>query len=269
MAKKSWIVDREGISLIAFLQSKLPFSKRALKKAIDEKFCLVDEQRVVFSSRKLHMGAKVTFDDTRIINPPELKKLYEDEHVIVYNKPAFFTLPPSFDVHRLDKEASGVVLFAKKESDIWIVLFRKREVHKEYFAVCQSSRSWEKHRWYEIDVPIKIAHQQKGRKFMVVSPDGKTAKSRFQILAQNREIFLVKVQILTGRTHQIRVHLAHEKLYILGDHLYGKHAGNQASRLMLHSYCLQLVHPLLQKNMCWRAAVPVEFLEYFDESMYT
>ena len=175
--------------------------------------------------------------------PLDFDILYEDDYLLAINKPAGMvthpapghytqtfvhgllyhcktlpkgdTLRPGI-VHRLDKETSGILLAAKttEAHQKLVALFCERKIEKSYLALCIGTPGNG-----TIEAPIK-RHPIK-RKEMHVDPTGKPATSITKVLAFDGKISLVEVKLITGRTHQIRVHLKHKGAPILGDPVYG------------------------------------------------
>jgi 23S rRNA pseudouridine1911/1915/1917 synthase len=210
--------------------------------------------------------------------------LYEDEYLLAINKPAGMVTHPapghfsgtfanallyhckqieSKDsirpgiVHRLDKDTSGV-LIAAKTSHIHqqlVELFTSRKVTKHYVALCLQNPGDR-----TIEVPIK-RHPVK-RQQMCVDPTGKPAISICKVIKKIDKLTWVDVQLVTGRTHQIRVHLKHIGAPILGDAVYGSPSVNsqyKAHRQMLHAYRMRLPHPVSGKELLIQAPLPSEW----------
>ena len=136
-------------------------------------------------------------------------------------------------------------------------LFASRSVHKEYLAICYGPAP----RREEILAPIgrHPTHRQK----MQVHPEGRSASTRVEPLIWKDSFGLVRCFPKTGRTHQIRVHLKHRGLLILGDSLYGSPSLNQQWRVprqLLHALRLSFTHPITQKPLSLAAPLPSDFL---------
>lgn len=224
-----------------------------------------------------------------------LDVLYEDESVILVNKPAGMVVHPApgspsgtfaaalmhhcreldpgeFDalrpgiVHRLDKETSGVMIAAKTRAahQALIEQFASRQVEKTYLAICCGVP-----REGVFSAPIK--RHPIHRKQMTASQDGKEAVSSFKVLAHHKGLSLVEVRPLTGRTHQIRVHLKTLGCPVLGDRVYGSKRLNEQyganKGQMLHASQLKLRHPLSQTPLEATAPLPdnmKNFIEIFQ-----
>ncbi len=213
-----------------------------------------------------------------------LEVLYEDDHLIAINKPAGMVTHPAVGhpsgtfvnallyhcktlpvtenlrpgiVHRLDKDTSGVLLAAKTTEchQKLVELFSKRAISKHYWALCIGNPGDR-----TIDAPIR-RHPTR-RQEMHVDPAGKSAISVCRVLKTEGELSLVDIQIITGRTHQIRVHLKHIGTPIVGDAVYGRRAVNekyQMGRQLLHAKTLSLIHPLRGTPLKLEAPVPRDF----------
>lgn len=143
-------------------------------------------------------------------------------------------------VHRLDKDTSGLLLVAKNDG-AHVVLSRQlaqRRMGKHYLAVVSGQMKGERG---SIDLPI--GRSQKDRKKMAVQPDGRSAQTEWALLRQDRDRALLDVHLITGRTHQIRVHMAYSGHPVLGDPLYATRGTPAAPRLMLHAWKLGFAHP--------------------------
>ena len=210
-----------------------------------------------------------------------IEVLYEDECMAVIVKPAGMVVHPAAGnpdgtlvnallyhldhlsgiggeerpgiIHRLDKDTSGVMLVAKNDM-AHLSLSRQLSEHrieKHYRAVVRG-RMKEEHG--EISLPI--ARSKTDRKKMTVDPAGKEAVTQWTVLEDFGDHELLDVRILTGRTHQIRVHMSTLGHPILGDVIYGGSAAKDAPRLMLHAYSVTFTHPVTGERMRWIAPCP-------------
>jgi 23S rRNA pseudouridine1911/1915/1917 synthase len=161
-------------------------------------------------------------------------------------------------VHRLDKETSGLMLVAKNDEtqNELSRMLKDREIEKHYRALAEGVFSETEG---EIDAPID--RSKKDRKKMAVDPDGRPALTRWKVLAAGNGCTLLDVHILTGRTHQIRVHLRSIHHPVCGDELYGFPRGVKVPCLMLHAYSLSFAHPRTGQKMAFRAPLPGDFLK--------
>ena len=161
-------------------------------------------------------------------------------------------------VHRLDKETSGLMLVAKNDGtqEALSRMLKDREVEKHYRALAEGKF---KEPQGEIDAPID--RSRKDRKKMAVDPDGRPALTRWKVLAEGRGCTLLDVHILTGRTHQIRVHLKSIGHPVCGDELYGNQRGVKVPCLMLHACSLSFEHPRTKEKMTFQAPLPDDFMK--------
>ena len=203
--------------------------------------------------------------------------VFEDEDYIVVDKPSgLLTMPgrgpaareknllalltqalkrPMFVVHRLDKDASGLIVFAKNEKAhrYFSIMFETKAIKKKYLVAVEGEVS---PRRGEVDKPIKTY----GSGRMGVGFDGKDSLTKYAVLEQYKRSTLLEVQLITGRRHQIRVHMYYMKHPVIGDRLYGDQAKQAAyPRLMLHSYSLEFID-MAGKKRTFQADPPKDFL---------
>ena len=161
-------------------------------------------------------------------------------------------------VHRLDKDTSGIMLVAKNDQ-AHIALskqLKERSVEKHYLAVVEGVMK-ETHGL--IDQPI--GRSKRDRKKMAITQDGRPSLTEWTVLEALKQATLLDVHILTGRTHQIRVHMQYSHHPVAGDAVYGVKAGVKVPRLMLHAHTLAFTHPRTGERMELTAPPPVEFEE--------
>lgn len=163
-------------------------------------------------------------------------------------------------VHRLDKDTSGAMVVARTDTAKAALgdAFAARCVGKCYLALTAASPDWDRR-----TVRTRIGRNPNNRlKMAVIAQGGREAVTEFLVLARVRQGCLIAARLLTGRTHQIRVHLAHERCPILGDRLYGRTAAATAApRQMLHAWQLTLPHPRTGARMRFVAPPPADFRE--------
>jgi len=161
-------------------------------------------------------------------------------------------------VHRLDKDTSGLLLVAKNDAAQLALSqqLQDRLMEKHYRALVDGNFKEDAGRVNE-----PIARSKKDRKKMAIDPEGREAITDWQVLARGRGVTLVDVHILTGRTHQIRVHMKHLGHPVCGDPIYGSPRGAKVPRLMLHAYSLSFTHPTTGERMTFTAPLPMEFVK--------
>lgn len=213
-----------------------------------------------------------------------LEILYEDEDVAVVNKPWGMVVHPApgnetgtlvnallyaMDdlsgiggvkrpgiVHRLDKDTSGLLMIAKNDQahESLSEQLRERTMDKRYLAVVDGEMKDPSGR---IEKPI--ARSKKDRKKMAVDPEGRYALTEWTLKENLRGAALLEVHILTGRTHQIRVHMQSIHHPVAGDPIYGMKNGVKAPRLMLHAWRLSFTHPRTGERLSFCAQPPENF----------
>ena len=216
----------------------------------------------------------------------DLPILYEDDDVIVVNKPSgllthakgglsdeptvaeIIRQKTSFAtdtdrpgiVHRLDRDTSGLLIIAKNpESAAHLQRqFAERTAKKTYIAITDGKPKLSA---AKIDLPI--SRNPSAPSTFRIDPNGKSAQTTYHVLAKNDAQSLVELKPTTGRTHQLRVHLAHLNAPILGDRVYGK---SSDCRMMLHAQKLEITLPSGERKV-FEAAVPDEFKKFFPEDL--
>ncbi len=161
-------------------------------------------------------------------------------------------------VHRLDKDTSGLLLVAKNDRS-QLALSRQlqeRQMEKHYRALVEGVLREDGGR---IDQPI--ARSKKDRKKMAIDPEGRPSITDWTVLERGRSVTLLDVHILTGRTHQIRVHMKSIGHPVCGDPIYGAGKGAKVPRLMLHAYTLSFTHPTTGERLTFTAPLPEEFIQ--------
>lgn len=219
-------------------------SNNEAKSLIDSGLVSAKGQKIAVARAMMSVATKFS-----VQNMPKPSVIFEDENLIAINKPAFLTSERVSEVykfpllHRLDKETSGVLLLVKNEEfqKKAIEEFKHRRVKKEYIAMVKGILSEEA----RIDEPI-ITLKNRGGAYSKISKDGKEAISVVTPLMVAGKKSLVKVEILTGRTHQIRVHLNHIGFGIVGDEKYAK---NRSKRMYLHAYKIEILGYKFRANL--------------------
>ncbi len=272
-------------------------SRNRIKQLIEEKQVFLNDEPICQTKRKVAPG-----DHIRVCLPPlqpstvepediDFSILYEDEHVAVIDKPAGLCVHPTDHiktgtlvngllykihdlsgiggvlrpgiVHRLDRVTSGILVIAKNNEAHRKLseCFKTRRIKKIYWAIVHGIITKQEG---EIDLPI--GRHPSDRKRMTIREDGRNSLTRYRITSTGLGGSLVKVYPRTGRTHQIRVHLHHLGLSIVGDALYGlkKHYGKgRLARLFegypgiaLHAHELRFPHPATDEIMEFQAPLP-------------
>jgi 23S rRNA pseudouridine1911/1915/1917 synthase len=300
--------DNEGERIDAFLASHIEgWSRARLQRLIEEADILVNG-RVVKSSYKLRLHDEI---EVELTPPPStsfapenipLNVVYEDDELIVVNKPAGIVVHPAAGVmsgtlanalafhfqqlstaggvvrpgivHRLDKGTSGLMVVAKTETahEDLADQFRDREIFKSYVALVHGRVE---KRTGQIDQPI--ARDRGNRTRMAVVRGGRPSLSIYRVRKRFERFTLLNVELKTGRTHQIRVHLAWLKHPVVGDEAYGtgrdKTIPDQQlrsvianlGRQFLHAEQLGFRHPKTKEQLRFNAPIPPELQTVLDE----
>lgn len=287
--------ENKGLRLDKFVFSIYPnFSRSKIQKQIAEGIILVNDKtkKPSYILRENDLIAILVIDkDDENLRPINLKIdiIYEDTEIIVINKPQNLVVHPPqahYDrtvvnaligmkkelfvstklrpgiVHRLDKETSGVMVVVKtKEAyNSLVSQFKQRSVKKEYRAIL-----WGKINEDKLTVDVPIARDDNNRLKMKISHGkGKDSITELSVMKRFENSTYVSLNLLTGRMHQIRVHMKHLGFPVLGDKKYGKKDG--FNDLFLHSYFLSFVHPTTGKNMEFKAKLPEFFEDYLKEN---
>jgi tRNA pseudouridine32 synthase/23S rRNA pseudouridine746 synthase len=207
----------------------------------------------------------------------EFNLIYEDSALLVFNKPSGLlsvpgkgpekadclrtrvqqVYPEALTVHRLDMSTSGILLMARSPElhRALSMAFANREVEKRYVAVVAGQMAQDPtQEWRMIDLPIATDWINRPLQKIDAS-EGKSSQTRYKIVSYDVELNATRVDLapITGRTHQLRVHLQALGHPILGDHLYGgSEIQAKAPRLMLHASTLAIKHPVSGEQMRWK-----------------
>jgi 23S rRNA pseudouridine955/2504/2580 synthase len=258
----------------------------------------------VAASHRLAIGDKVRVPPIRVAEREagdapapalELPILFEDDHLLAVDKPAGLAVHGGSGiahgaierlraarpqarflelVHRLDRETSGVLLLAKKRAALVAMHedLRERAMDKRYLAAVAGRVRDEMRR---VKLALRKYSTAEGeRRVAVDEREGQASETVFRRLARSEEFSLVEAELLTGRTHQIRVHLAHIGHPVLGDDKYGDFALNKAlrkrglKRMFLHAAQLSFVHPATGERVTVRSPLPAD-LEAFRRSNFS
>ena len=257
------------------LETKLLIPRKIRHFLRTKKHVLINGEAINWQS-PVEKGDKISLTFDRVDYPEKIipmgnanliEPLYEDQHLIVVNKPeemkthgnepteiallnhvSAYCGQTCYVVHRLDMETSGAVLFAKNPFILPILnrLLEDKKIQRQYWALAEG-----KFQTKETVYNDKIGRDRHDRRKRVVDPrKGQVAYTTVTRLKTFKGASLVNCQLKTGRTHQIRVHLAHHGHAILGDPLYSHRT---ASRLMLHAHTLSFTHPLTLKKITVKA----------------
>ncbi|MBE9467251.1 MAG: RNA pseudouridine synthase [Bacteroidetes bacterium] len=159
-----------------------------------------------------------------------------------------------FIVHRLDRDTSGILIFAKNENVKRYLQDNWKEFSKKYFTVVHG-----KLKDKEGIITSYLTENKAFRVYSVNDPDkGKFSKTGYKVIRESNKYSLLEINLFTGRKNQIRVHLSEKGHPVVGDKIYGI-ADNGIKRLALHSASLSIRHPLTQKEMNFKTKIPLYF----------
>ncbi|MDN3507800.1 MAG: RluA family pseudouridine synthase [Simkaniaceae bacterium] len=261
------IVEKEGIRLIDFLKEHFPdFSGKKLRRIVDGRGVRIDGRLELFANVKLSKGQKV---ECKIEKEQkhvclDLDVIFEDESIKVVNKKPGQVCDASLGplVHRLDKETSGVLVLPKSDAAQRHLekQFRTRGVEKVYDALVQGEFPQKMH--VENNLRKKCVYD--GQSIWCSAADGVEAITDFEKISIKDGVSYLKCFPKTGRTHQIRVHLAEAGYPILGDDHYWREEPfeKSAPRVMLHAETITFDHPASGDRMSFSAKRPDDFLPY-------
>ena len=298
--------ENAGLRLDAFLAEKIDgWSRSRLQKLIEGEDVLVNEEAAKASYR-LREGDEIEVELTELPvakferEDIPLDIVFEDEYLAVINKPAGMVVHPGAGVqngtlanaiafrfglgdserhdqhrvrivHRLDKDTSGLIVVAKTDEvhEALSEQFRERKVYKSYIALVHGQVEKTSGK---IEAPI--ARNKHNRLRMKTSPHGRSALSLWNVRERFTKFTLVDVEIKTGRTHQIRVHMAYINHPVIGDEIYNEGRDNTVAdievrnaikslnRFFLHAEKLSFEHPTTSERCEFTASLPPELSSF-------
>ena len=282
----------DGRRLDVLLSETSGLSRSRVAALMEEGFCTLNGRTCRKAGEKPAPGSPVTLTVPAPKDPvPQaedlpLEILYEDEDLAVVIKPRGMVVHPAAGhsegtlvnallgnlsslggiggelrpgiVHRLDKDTSGLLMVAKNDETQQALsdMLRERKIEKHYRALAEGL-----FREQEGVIDAPLGRSKKDRKKMAVDPEGREAVTEWKVMAEGRGCTLLDVYILTGRTHQIRVHLKSIHHPVCGDPIYGAEKGVKVPCLMLHAFSLAFEHPRTHEKMAFQAPLPEDFLK--------
>lgn len=293
--KEYW--ERIDHYLTAVLQS---LSRSRIEKLIKNRQVTLNGAVLLRKSQDIFPGDRIVVEivsqEQSVYSPSRpLQKLFEDEWLLVIDKPSGLTVHPGAGekqetvldifrfhypqisamadqerpgiVHRLDKDTSGVLILAKSEEALERMqeLFQEREMQKTYLALVKGRLRFLNG---TIDLPLGRSLKHRAR-FEVVGEDRedrRDAVTDFSVIRAFENFSYVRLMPHTGRTHQLRVHLAHFGNPVLGDILYGNRKQLELPRLGLHAYSIEFTHPFTGNGIRVTSPLPTDLRRYLTEN---
>ena len=286
------IVDEENVRIDKYLASKTDFSRETITKMINEEFIFVNGKSIK-ASYKIKDGDVILIKDGFVkemsleATKMDIDIVYEDEYLMVINKDSGVVVHPGAGnsndtlvngllyynktlskgeefrpgiVHRLDKDTSGLMIVAKddKAHELLADDFKNKRIHREYIALLDGVFPQKK---AIIDAPIGRSKQYFDK--MEVCKDGKKAITNLEVIKKYKDYTLVKLVLETGRTHQIRVHLAYIGYPVHNDPVYSNKICTDFGQF-LHSAYLKFKHPITGEVLEFNSKLPEEFQTFID-----
>lgn len=288
------VVEQNNERLDKFLSEQVDYSRSVIAKMIEQESILVNGKPPK-PSYKVKEGDVVEiireYEEKTDLVPTkmDLNIVYEDEDILVINKPNGVVVHPGSGntentlasgllyytknlsdmngeerpgiVHRLDKDTSGLMLVAKSNKAHAILSedFKVHHVKREYIALLNGVFP---HNKAKIDAPIGRDKQNR-KKMAVTAENSKHAVTHLTVLKRYTKNTLVSLELETGRTHQIRVHMNYIGYPVFNDPVYGKHVINEVGQF-LHSKTIDFIHPITKEHMRFQCDLPEYFQNYLN-----
>ncbi len=275
---KNYIIDRQENILDALKKIFPDSSNRTLLNMIKHKRVLINDNIVERKDLLVEEKSTVTISDfsRKISNGIEI--LYKDLSLIIIIKPKgllsvpldtgheynvleelrkHFNTQNIYPVHRIDKETSGIMIFArgKKSTLILNKMFKTHDFSRVYTAIVLGNVKNDKGIWESKLIEEKNYHVHSTKN----ENEGRTSITHYKVLKRNKKYSLLELLLKTGRKHQIRVHCREAGHPIVGDKRYGSKLNNPIFRICLHASLLEFHHPITGKKMSFQAPLPKEF----------
>ncbi len=287
-------IKEEG-RLDTIISQNCDFTRSYVKQLIEKNNVTVNGEVPKKSGQVVKVGDVVVIEVPQLVEKIEKKDipidiLYEDDDIAVINKPQGLTVHPAGGnytdtlvnalmfrldslsgingevrpgiVHRLDKDTSGVMIVAKNDNAHLSLSnqIAERTVVKEYVALLEGNLSQDSGK-----VVTNIGRSPRDRKLMAVVKDGREAITEYNVISRFDQNCFVKFRILTGRTHQIRVHAKYLNHPVVGDKAYGfKKQKFDLDGQLLHAYRLSVTHPSTGERMTFTAPLPEYFVKVYN-----
>ncbi|MBN1332515.1 MAG: RluA family pseudouridine synthase [Synergistales bacterium] len=282
-----------AIRLDLYLSERMGLTRSFIQKLINEGHVRINSRSRIKPSLRVKPGQTICVSlppaqELEVIpEPVPFNVVYEDSDILVINKPAGVVVHPApgnwhgtlvhgllyrfpdigiFNnvirpgiVHRLDAQTSGLMVIARnnRAMEDLQMKFKNREIRKEYIALVKGKPSSPSG---TLDLPI--GRNARNRMKMSVRPGGKPSMTEYRVIWSRENSSLVQCTLLTGRTHQIRVHMKHIGCPLVGDTLYGpkKTSERSLNRIFLHSWKLEFNHPVKGESLSFTQPLPEELI---------
>ena len=287
------VKEETNLRIDKYLASVTDYSRELISKMLNDEYILVNDKKVK-GSYKVSVGDIINIKDGYVkemdVKPKkmDLDIVFEDDYLMVINKPSGLVVHPgngNYDntlvnglmyytknlsnvgeefrpgiVHRLDKDTSGLMLVAKdnKCHELLADDFKNKRIHREYVALLDGVLPENS---AIIDAPL--ARSKEDYQKIAVMAGGKRAVTHLEVIKKYKENTLVRLVLETGRTHQIRVHMAYIGYPVHNDPVYNKRKSDQFGQF-LHSEYLSFIHPITKEKLSFRAKLPEYFQEFLD-----
>lgn len=287
------VKEETNLRIDKYLAGVTDYSRELISKMLNDEYILVNDKKVK-GSYKVSVGDIINIKDGYVkemdVKPKkmDLDIVFEDDYLMVINKPSGLVVHPgngNYDntlvnglmyytknlsnvgeefrpgiVHRLDKDTSGLMLVAKdnKCHELLADDFKNKRIHREYVALLDGVLPENS---AIIDAPL--ARSKEDYQKIAVMAGGKRAVTHLEVIKKYKEKTLVRLVLETGRTHQIRVHMAYIGYPVHNDPVYNKRKSDQFGQF-LHSEYLSFIHPITKEKLSFRAKLPEYFQEFLD-----
>jgi 23S rRNA pseudouridine1911/1915/1917 synthase len=290
--------DMDGERLDVFLAWKLDKTRTQIQNLIRDGKVQIDQGKKAKPSLVVRSGMDITVRMTPrpvkdlVPEPVDFDVVYEDSDIVVIDKPAGLIVHPAPGhwsgtlvhgllhkfpeiadsgtserpgiVHRLDGSTSGLMVVSRnsRSHDLLARAFQERQVRKEYIALV-----WGSPRKTSGVIDLPIGRNVRNRYRMAVSSTGKRAVTEYSVLWTRKGYSLVRCLLITGRTHQIRVHMKHIGCPLVGDQLYAPRRKTEPwfERVFLHSWILSFTHPGNGRCMFFRSTLHPELVSFLSQ----
>lgn len=287
------VKEETNLRIDKYLAGVTDYSRELISKMLNDEYILVNDKKVK-GSYKVSVGDIINIKDGYVkemdVKPKkmDLDIVFEDDYLMVINKPSGLVVHPgngNYDntlvnglmyytknlsnvgeefrpgiVHRLDKDTSGLMLVAKdnKCHELLADDFKNKRIHREYVALLDGVLPENS---AIVDAPL--ARSKEDYQKIAVMAGGKRAVTHLEVIKKYKENTLVRLVLETGRTHQIRVHMAYIGYPVHNDPVYNKRKSDQFGQF-LHSEYLSFIHPITKEKLSFRAKLPEYFQEFLD-----